>query len=71
VIGGSEAKLWSGGGEVVAHSRVWPPHGSSPAGLPSDSDVTKFQTKMTTAIPMTRLPNVETRFRSVQPVEGS
>ena len=32
--GGIRSKLWGGGGEDVAHSRVQPPQGLSPAGFP-------------------------------------
>jgi Subtilase family len=36
--------LWWGGGELVAHSRLLPPQGSSPATLPLRSDTNTFQT---------------------------
>jgi hypothetical protein len=38
-------KLWWGGGEVVAHSRLLPSQGSSPAGWPRRIEIRKFQRK--------------------------
>jgi hypothetical protein len=45
-------KLWWGGGELVAHSRLLPSHGSSPAASPRRTDRQKFQrnTRIETAI---------------------
>ena len=42
-ISGRRSKLYGGGGEDVAHSRVLPSHGSSPAILPLRSEMNTFQ----------------------------
>src|SRR5262245_24050923 len=43
---GTAAKLYDGGGEVVAHSSVQASHGLSPAGLPLRRDTIRFHTKI-------------------------
>ena len=43
---GIVSKLYDGGGDVVAHSSVQASQGSSPAGCPFFSDMTRFQTKI-------------------------
>src|SRR5205823_4764392 len=66
-IGGSESKLRSGGGEVVAHSSVWPSQGSLPAGRPWRSDRYRFQAKNSTLTAMMNEPIVEIRLRFPKP----
>ena len=51
-IGGRRSKLWSGGGDDVAHSSVFPPHGSSGAERGFRSVVITFTRKMSMAIKM-------------------
>src|SRR5262249_20966185 len=63
-IGGSESKLRSGGGEVVAHSRVWPSHGSLPTRSPRRNVRMTFQTKTSTPTARMKDPIVDTMFRS-------
>ncbi len=69
-IGGSESKLCSGGGDVVAHSSVWPPHGSSPAGSPCRNECDRFQ--MNASTPTARMydPIVEIRFSVPHPSDS-
>src|SRR5262249_40917783 len=46
--GGTRSKLYGGGGELVAHSRVLPSHGSSPATSPLRQLTTRLIRKIST-----------------------
>src|SRR6185503_7291835 len=60
-IGGSLSKLYAGGGEEVAHSRVLPSHGSSPTRSPLMKVATTFTRNGSTLAAMRNAPAVETR----------
>src|SRR5690349_10517830 len=64
---GSFSKLYSGGGEVVAHSRVHPSQGSSPAGSPDLAERIIFHTKQRMPPAWKRTPMDEIRFQVSQP----
>src|SRR5262249_36513740 len=64
---GTTSKLYSGGGEVVAHSRVQASHGSSPARSPLRSERTTFTTKKRTPSICSGTPAVVTRFHHSHP----
>jgi hypothetical protein len=51
---------------VVTHSRLLPPHGSSPAGWPRRTDTRKFQRNSSTDTPVRKAPTVEARLAEVQ-----
>ena len=69
-IGGRRSKLWGGGGELVAHSSVFPSHGSSPAGSPlMNVAITLIRNGMMLTATM-KAPTVEMVFRTVQPASG-
>src|SRR5215211_7097274 len=61
-IGGSSWKLWSGGGEVVDHSRLLPSHGSAGAGRPRRSDLNTFHRNGRVDAPTRNAPTVEARL---------
>src|SRR5207245_1239991 len=58
------AKLYTGGGEVVAHSRLAAPHGFGGAIAPRYSETTPLITKSSTAAATTNAPMVDSRFGS-------
>src|SRR5262249_29444861 len=64
---GSVAKLYSGGGDVVAHSSVQASHGSLPATWPWRSERTTFQMKSAIAADWNTTPTDATRFTLSQP----
>ena len=66
-MSGSRSKLYGGGGEDVAHSRVLPSHGSSPAILPLRSETKTFQMNGSIDAAMMKPPTVASRFQSFQP----
>jgi hypothetical protein len=59
--------LWCGGGEVVAHSRVLPSHGSLGAFLGERRLMTKLMRNTVMEMAMRKAPAVETEFQSPQP----
>jgi len=63
---GEVVEVVVGGGEVVAHSRLFPSQGSSPATWPLRSDTATFQTKGRIDRPVRAAPTVEMRLRGVQ-----
>src|SRR4029079_4013224 len=65
-ISGRWSKLYGGGGELVAHSRVFASHGSSPATFPLRSETKTFQRKGSMLAPISRLRNVAARLRRFQ-----
>src|SRR5262249_13776510 len=64
---GTTAKLYGGGGEVVAHSSVQASHGSLPAGPPPPRATTTFTPSGATPRICRGTPNVVTRFQTSQP----
>ena len=64
-IGGSDVKLCGGGGEVVAHSSVWAPHGLSPAGTGCRHETHRFQKNGSTEMARMYAPAVDSRLRNV------
>ena len=67
-IGGSgPSKLVGGGGDVVAHSSVWPSHGSSPAGSPRRNVRHTFQRNGRIEAPRRNAPMDDSRLRPVKP----
>src|SRR6185295_9831726 len=68
---GALAKLYSGGGEVVAHSKVHASHGSLPASSPFFSERTRFIAKQRTATACRSAPIEVIRFRVSQPRPAS
>src|SRR5215813_10354635 len=67
VVTGTTSKLWGGGGEVVAHSRVQASQGSAPAGSPRRSETMTFTTKIRMAMAWRGTPSVVMRFQISQP----
>src|SRR5271166_6794240 len=65
------AKLYSGGGEVVAHSSVQASQGSLPAGFPLKYDQTEFTTQNRMPAIWKTTPTVTIMFQSSQPRPGS
>src|SRR5919205_2853614 len=65
--GGITAKLYSGGGDVVAHSSEEPSQGSLPATSPWIRLCTKFHMKIRIEAEMMNEPIVDTSFSSVTP----
>src|SRR5919201_5426721 len=57
-MGGSAAKLYAGGGEVVAHSSVQASHGLSPAGFPFRRLQNLFHSRNMVARAVTNAPVV-------------
>src|SRR5205823_14572498 len=66
-ISGSRSKLYGGGGDEVAHSRVLPPHGSSPAGSPLRSEIATFHRNGSMLAAIVKPPMDASRFRLFQP----
>src|SRR5262249_55566228 len=64
---GIAAKLNSGVGDPVAHSRLSAPHGSGPATLPLRRETKKFQSVRPVPIAKTKPPTVATWFNASQP----
>jgi hypothetical protein len=62
---GQVVEVVVGWGEVVAHSRLLPPQGSSPATWPLRCDTNTFQTKGRTDRAVRAAPTVEMRLRGV------
>ena len=67
------SKLYSGGGEVVAHSSVHASHGSSPASLPFDVGIDQVDDKKRTPAPWKKtadgrdlVPNLPTASRLIR-----
>src|SRR5262249_33532144 len=67
-ISGTATKLYSAGGEVVAHSRVQASHGSLPAAAPFRSDQMTFQTKHAIAAAWKITPVDAIRLTDSQPL---
>src|SRR6185369_8715173 len=68
---GSFSKLYSGGGENVAHSSVQPSQGSSPAFSPERIESTTFQMKSAMAAACAITPSEEIRFQKSHPRSGA
>src|SRR5947209_20608766 len=68
---GITAKLYAGGGEVVAHSSVQASQGSSPAGRPWRSDAITFHTKMAKLGTWMSAPSVVSWFHTAHPRSAS
>src|SRR5208283_2221992 len=68
---GTVAKLYSGGGELVVHSRVQASQGSFPALRPLSMDHSKLPTKTSTPAIWKNTPMVMRRFQMSQPRPGS
>src|SRR6267142_6119925 len=68
---GISAKLYSGGGELVVHSRVQASHGSFPAGFPLRNETSTLITKISMATAWNAAPIVQIRFNSAQPRPAS
>src|SRR6266487_1525552 len=64
---GSTAKLYTGGGEGIVHSRVRPSHGSAGAGAPERVVLTTLPRKTRKDSAMVKAPMVATRFQKFQP----
>src|SRR5438552_1695999 len=64
-IGGSVSKLYGGGGEVVAHSSVFPSQGSSPTCSPLMKVATRFRSSGMMLIAIVKAPTVEMRLSTV------
>src|SRR5438067_8488428 len=64
---GIDAKLYSGGGEVVAHSKVSAAHGLGPAGLPHQRAWNQFTNVIPVPTAKMKPPIVEMRFRPSHP----
>src|SRR5258705_11084453 len=64
---GITAKLYTGGGELVVHSRIHASHGSLPANLPLREDHSRFTRKIKTPTPWKKKPMVTSKFRGSQP----
>src|SRR5258705_14012697 len=64
---GITAKLYTGGGEMVVHSRVHASHGSLPAILPLREDHSTFTMKINTATPWKNTPTGTMKIRVCQP----
>jgi len=63
----SSSKFHAGGGDVVAHSRVLPSHGSSGAVLGARMLITKLIMKTVIEMAMTNAPKVISELMSPQP----
>src|SRR5690606_11183353 len=59
---GIRAKLYGGGGDVVAHSSVYAPHGFSPAGTPRRQLRNRFHAKTRTAAAWMNAPTVSMKL---------
>src|SRR5438477_12708009 len=64
---GTTAKLYSGGGEGIDHSRVRPSHGSAPASSPRVVLEMKLIRKISTENAMINAPAVAIWFQRFQP----
>jgi hypothetical protein len=70
-MGGKASKLWGGGGDDVAHSSVFPSHGSDGA-VRGFRRVTNTLTRKTaTDAAMRNDPTVATRLRKLHPRSGA
>src|SRR5258706_5043650 len=67
---GITVKLYTGGGDGIAHSRVAPPQGSFPATSPRLRVHHRFTRNTSTATPSRNAPAVETWFKRVTPNSG-
>src|SRR3954447_23623719 len=65
--GGPAGKCSRGGGELVAHSGVCPPHGSGPAGSARSQDTATLRQKTSSDSPMTNAPTVAITLSVVHP----
>jgi hypothetical protein len=63
-------KLYGGGGDAVAHSRLSACQGSPPAGAPERRLRTMFTRKSTMLSAIVAAPAVATRLSGPQPVSG-
>src|SRR6266540_5310047 len=68
---GSTAKLYTGGGEGIVHSRVRPSHGSAGAGAAERVVLTTLPRKTRKDRAMMKAPMVATRFQKFQPRSGA
>src|SRR5215510_5756026 len=68
---GSTAKLYTGGGEGMVHSRVRPSQGSAGAGAPERVVDITLARKTRSDSAMMKTPIVETRFQKFQPRSGA
>src|SRR5260370_37903981 len=68
---GIKAKLYAGGGELVAHSRVHASHGSLPAILPLIKDKSRLTAKTRMPSPWKKTPMVTIKFHVSHPRPGS
>src|SRR5258708_30403839 len=64
---GITAKLYAGGGELVAHSRVHASHGSLPAILPLTEDKSRLTAKTRRPSPWKKTPMVTIKFHVSHP----
>src|SRR5205823_944648 len=69
-ISGTVSKLYSGGGDVVAHSSVSPCQGSLPAGAPCLRLRHQFQKVSRTPNASRKAPIVDSRFQTSHPSPG-
>ena len=65
---GISAKLYSGGGDGIDHSRVRPSHGSAPASSPFVQLLHMLYMKNRNPMASMTAPSVETRFQKSQPI---
>src|SRR6266540_5062841 len=63
---GTSAKLYTGGGDGMDHSRVRPSQGSGPAGVPDRKVFTTLTMKIANDSAMIRAPIVDTRFQKLK-----
>src|SRR5262245_27913000 len=68
---GISAKLYSGGGELVLHSRVQASHGSFPAGLPLRNERITLNSQIDMAAIWNAAPREIMRLRVPQPRSAS
>src|SRR6266446_2087452 len=68
---GTTAKLYTGGGDGIVHSRVRPSHGSAGAGAPERVVLTTLARKTRKETAMVKAPMVATRFQKFQPKSGA
>src|SRR2546422_6895979 len=67
---GITEKLYAGGGDGTAHSRVAPPHGSFGAGVPLVRGRQRVKTNTSGATPSGEAPIVEAKVRPQAPRSG-
>src|ERR671933_1893203 len=65
---GTTSKLCGGGGEVVAHSRVWPSQGSLSAIAPLRRVRSTLRIKTRILRAIVNAPSVETQFQKSKPI---